>query len=197
MRGIGDTRHDSSTVGRIAPLLSFCLLLPLLALLATAFAAPLGKLLWGSIFAPDATGAHYLRIVDEPLYLHIFLRTIRTAAIVSVATLLLGYPVALVMSRLSGAWAMLVAACVLLPLWTSVLVRSYAWIALLQRNGLVNALLQKVGLTSQPLPLLYSDLAVMIAMTHVLLPYMILPIYAALRSIPSELDRAALNLGAS
>ena len=193
----GETRHDTSTVGQITPLLSFWLLLPLLALLALAFAAPLGKLLWGSVFAPEATAAHYVRIVDESLYLRIFLRTIRTAAVVSLAALLLGYPVALVMSRLSGASAMLVAACVLLPLWTSVLVRSYAWTALLQRNGLVNVLLQKGGLTSAPLPLLYSDWAVMIAMTHVLLPYMILPIYAALKSIPPDLDRAALNLGAS
>jgi mannopine transport system permease protein len=101
------------------------------------------------------------------------------------------------MSRLGGTAALIVAACVLIPLWTSVLVRSYAWIVLLQRTGVVNALLQTLGVTSGPLPLLYSDGAVMIAMTHVLLPYMILPIYAALTSIPPELERAALNLGAS
>ena len=115
----------------------------------------------------------------------------------TVASLVLGYPVALVMSRLTGTAAMIVAACVLIPLWTSVLVRSYAWIVLLQRTGIVNTLLQTLGVTSGPLPLLYSDGAVMIAMTHVLLPYAILPIYAALKSIPPELERAALNLGAS
>ena len=197
MSGSADAPHGSSTAGQLDRARSFWLLLPLLGLMVAAFAAPIGKLLWGSVFAPDATSAHYLRVFDEPIYLRIFLRTIRTAAIVTAAALLLGYPVALVMSRLAGTAATIVAACVLIPLWTSVLVRSYAWIVLLQRNGTVNSLLQAMGITAGPLPLLYSDGAVMIAMTHVLLPYMILPTYAALKSIPPELERAALNLGAS
>jgi mannopine transport system permease protein len=91
---------------------------------------------------------------------------------------------------------MLVAACVLIPLWTSVLVRSYAWIVLLQRTGIVNNTLLSLGLIDQPLRLIYTEGAVIVAMTHVLLPYMILPIFSALRSIPPELDRAARNLGA-
>ena len=197
MAGTSNTPHDFSTVGQLRRAISFWLLLPLLLLLAVAFAAPIGRLLWGSIFSPDLTWAHYLRVFDEPIYLRIFLRTIWTAAIVTLASLIFGYPVALVMSRLGGTATLILATCVLIPLWTSVLVRSYAWIVLLQRTGIVNTLLQTLGATSEPLPLLYSDGAVMIAMTHVLLPYMILPIYAALKSIPPELERAALNLGAS
>ena len=197
MSGASDT-DDFSTVGQLRRATSFWLLLPLLLLLAVAFAAPIGRLLWGSVFSPDATWAHYLRVFDEPIYLRIYLRTIRTAAVVTVASLVLGYPVALVMSRLTGTAAMIVAACVLIPLWTSVLVRSYAWIVLLQRTGIVNTLLQTLGVTSGPLPLLYSDGAVMIAMTHVLLPYAILPIYAALsRSRRSSSGRHSISGQAS
>jgi len=104
--------------------------------------------------------------------------------------------VAFAMAKLKGRWAALVAACVLIPLWTSVLVRSYAWIVLLQRNGIVNNALVDAGLISEPLRLLYTQGAVTLAMTHVLLPFMILPIYGALRSIPDELTRAGRNLGA-
>jgi mannopine transport system permease protein len=100
------------------------------------------------------------------------------------------------MAKLKGRSAALVAACVLIPLWTSVLVRSYAWIVLLQRNGIVNNALTDAGLISEPLRLLYTQGAVTVAMTHVLLPFMILPIYGALRSIPDEFPRAARNLGA-
>jgi mannopine transport system permease protein len=106
------------------------------------------------------------------------------------------HPVALVMSRAGGRKAMLISACVLVPLWTSVLVRSYAWIVILQRTGVINELLTTLGVTDQPLRLIYTDGTVMVAMTHVMLPYMILPIYSALRSIPPEFVRAARNLGA-
>jgi len=100
------------------------------------------------------------------------------------------------MARLQGGWRTCIAVCVLIPLWTSVLVRSYAWIVLLQRNGIINNALVSTGIVSQPLRLLYTEGAVILAMTHVLLPFMILPIYAALRTIPDELTRAARNLGA-
>jgi mannopine transport system permease protein len=101
------------------------------------------------------------------------------------------------MARLKRCWAMLVMACVLVPLWTSILIRSYAWIVLLQRRGVVNSLLMDLGVTEQPLRLIYTEFAVLLAMTHVLLPFMILPVYGALSTIPADLPRAALNLGAS
>jgi mannopine transport system permease protein len=87
-------------------------------------------------------------------------------------------------------------ACVLLPFWSSVLVRTAAWAILLQRNGLVNQFLQGIGLTSEPLRLLYTQGAVVVAMTHVLMPFMVLPIYGALRNIPSDYGRAAAICGA-
>ncbi|GLR90246.1 ABC transporter permease [Bradyrhizobium iriomotense] len=187
---------DRSVVGQLSRPASFLLALPLILLLAFAFLVPLAKLLLGSIFAPTLTAEQYLRIAQEPIFVRIFLRTVQTAAIVTLLAFLLGYPVALVMSRLGGRAAMIVAACVLIPLWTSVLVRSYAWIVLLQRKGIVNSVLLNWGLIDQPLKLIYTEGAVIVAMTHVLMPYMILPIFSSLRSIPPELERAARNLGA-
>ena len=187
---------DRSLAGKLSRPASLALALPLVLLLGLAFLLPVAKLLAGSVFAPNATAEHWLRIVQEPIFLRILGRTVQTAVIVTVLAFLLGYPVALVMSRQGGRAAMLVAACVLIPLWTSVLVRSYAWIVLLQRTGIVNNTLLSLGLIDQPLRLIYTEGAVIVAMTHVLLPYMILPIFSALRSIPPELDRAARNLGA-
>ena len=187
---------DRSFAGQLSRPASLALALPLVILLGFAFVMPVAKLLAGSVFAPDATAEHWLRIVQEPIFLRVLMRTVQTAAIVTVLAFLLGYPVALVMSRLSGRAAMLVAACVLIPLWTSVLVRSYAWIVLLQRTGIINSTLQSWGVIDQPVRMIYTEGAVIVAMTHVLLPYMILPIFASLRAIPPELDRAARNLGA-
>ncbi|MBZ9761745.1 ABC transporter permease [Mesorhizobium sp. CA8] len=175
---------------------SLLLVTPLLLLLSGGFLYPVGKLFWGSIFAPQATLKHYLRIVEEPLYLLVLWRTFEIAFIVTVLALLLGYPVALAMARVSGRAATLVGACVLIPLWTSVLVRSYAWIVLLQRNGVVNSSLLEAGLIEAPLQLLYTRGAVVVAMTQVLLPFMVLPIYSVVSSIPDDLTRAARNLGA-
>jgi mannopine transport system permease protein len=176
--------------------LSLALVLPLILLLGLGFAYPIGRMIWGSVFAPDFTLQHYARVFEEPLYLRIFWRTLWIALLVTALTFLLAYPVAWCMSRLQGSWALVVTACVLVPLWTSVLVRSYAWIILLQRNGIVNQALRETGLISEPLRLIYTEGAVIMAMTHVLLPYMVLPIYGALRGIPDELTRAARNLGA-
>ncbi|MBX3540512.1 MAG: ABC transporter permease [Chelatococcus sp.] len=196
MADVTAASSDRTAAGQLSRSASLALALPLVLLLVLAFLLPVAKLLMGSIFTPTPTAENYLRIAQEPIFLRILLRTVQTAAIVTLLAFVLGYPVALVMTRLSGRAAMLVAACVLIPLWTSVLVRSYAWIVLLQRTGVVNSTLMSWGLIDQPLKLIYTEGAVIVAMTHVLMPYMILPIFSALRSIPPELDRAARNLGA-
>ncbi|MBL8699396.1 MAG: ABC transporter permease [Alphaproteobacteria bacterium] len=185
-----------STAGRIGRGGSALLLAPLVLLLGVIFFYPIGRLLLGSFVAPDWSLAHYAALASEPLYARILLRTAWIALVVTVLALLLGYPIAYAMSRLKGWQAALVTACVMVPLWTSVLVRSYAWIVLLQRNGLVNTWLTNLGLIDAPLRLIYTEGAVLVAMTHVLLPFMVLPIYASLRGIPPELVRAARNLGA-
>ena len=122
--------------------------------------------------------------------------TLRTAIVVTVGTLLLGYPVALALARAGRTTAAVMLVIVLLPFWTSVLVRSYAWMVLLGRHGLINEALMATGLIDTPLRLLNTPLAVHMAMIHILLPYMILPIANALRQIDPSLARAAAGLGA-
>lgn len=189
-------RWGRARAGRWSPLAAALLLLPLVVLLGAGFFYPLIKLLAGSLWTPAFSFEHYERLLAEPLYLLILRRTLWIALIVSAMALLLGYPVALLMARLGGWQAALIAGCVLIPLWTSALVRSYAWVVLLQRNGIVNDVLRRLGLIEQPIQMIYTEGALLVAMTHVLLPFMILPIFSALRGIPPDLERAAANLGA-
>jgi mannopine transport system permease protein len=173
------------------------LLLPAALLYAGVFLYPIGALLGQSVTAAGHWSlAQYDRVFAQPLYLTILARTVRISALVTLACLLLGYPVALWLTRLRGAALAFGVACVLLPLWTSVLVRTYAWVVLLQHDGIINKTLIALGVTARPLDLLYTDGAVLVAMTHVLLPFMILPIYSVLRGIPRSLNQAALSLGA-
>ncbi|MBX5041155.1 ABC transporter permease [Rhizobium lentis] len=181
---------------RYSHALTLVLIAPLSLLLAAGFVYPIGRLIFLSVMAPEFTLEYYERIISEPLYLYVLLRTLQTGVIVTLASLLFGYPVAYLMARAKGRTAMIVASAVFVPLWTSVLVRSYAWIVLLQRNGIVNNLFIETGIVTSPLKLLYTEGAVIVAMTHVLMPFMILPICNALRTIPSEYERAARNLGA-
>lgn len=183
--------------GRLSVPASILLILPLALLLGWAFFLPIATFLLRSITEPTLTGAHYAQLVSEPLYVRVMLRTLWVSAATTAITLVLGYPVAVLMTRLRGWLAALVTACVLIPLWTSVLVRSYAWIVLLQRNGIINNWLTEWGMIDRPLALLHTESAVLMAMSQVLLPFMILPIYSTLRNIPQDLTRAALNLGAS
>lgn len=178
---------------RYAPLTSWMLALPLIATFAVGFLYPVSQLVALS-FAHG--GESYLRLGQDPLYLSVLTTTVITAATVTAFCLVLGYPVAFAMTRLTGKAAFITAACVFVPLWTSVLIRSYAWIVLLQRHGVINDALQEAGLSGQPLRLLYTQGAVILGMTHILLPFAILPIYSTLRTLPPDFARAAANLGA-
>jgi putative spermidine/putrescine transport system permease protein len=132
---------------------------------------------------------------DQSIYLAIFSRTFLIGGAVTLFTLLLGYPLAYWISKLSVRRANLVMIMVLIPFWTSILVRVAAWIVLLQQEGLVNNALLSSGLISHPLMLLFNRVGVYIAMTHILLPFMILPLYSVMKSIPSTYQRAAVSLG--
>jgi mannopine transport system permease protein len=188
---------DATSARQYPASFSLALIAPLILLLIFSFLYPVGRLLWMSVAAPDSfTAEHYLRVWNQPLYLNILWRTIRLAFAVTVLSFLLAYPVAYAMTLVKKRWAAVMTACVLIPLWTSLLVRSYAWIVLLQRNGVINNLLRDSGVITDPLHMLYTEGSVMIAMTHSLLPFMILPIYSALNTVPPELVRAARNLGA-
>jgi ABC-type spermidine/putrescine transport system permease subunit I len=172
------------------------LVAPLAIYMVAFYALPLLSMLARSVTDPGWTLANYRRLVSDAVFLEVFWTTLRTALIVTLGTLLLGYPVALALMRLRHGAATFVLIVVLLPFWTSVLVRSYAWMVLLGRKGLVNEALISAGLIDAPLKLLNTPFAVHIAMIHILLPYMILPIASVLRQIDGALLRAAAGLGA-
>jgi putative spermidine/putrescine transport system permease protein len=127
----------------------------------------------------------------------ILVRTFKISAIVTLSALLLGYPLAYWLSTLGDRKANILLILVLLPFWTSVLVRIAAWIVLLQNNGLINRFLMWLGITDAPIPLLFNRLGVTIAMVHILLPFMILPLYSVMKSVPTNYLRAAISLGSS
>ncbi len=132
---------------------------------------------------------------DTSAFRTIFGRTFLISAVVTLVTLALGFPLAYWMTQLPKSRANLVMICVLIPFWTSVLVRIAAWVVLLQRQGLVNKALMGIGATDAPVDLLFNRLGVYIAMVHILLPFMVLPIYSVMQSIPATYQRAAISLG--
>jgi putative spermidine/putrescine transport system permease protein len=129
-------------------------------------------------------------------YIRVFGFTLQVAVIVTFITLVLGYPVAYALSSVSAARANLLMILVLIPFWTSILVRSYAWMVLLGQEGIINQALIASGIRTEPMQLLNTRLAVYTGMIHILLPFMILPLYAVMRGIDRNLLRAAGNLGA-
>jgi putative spermidine/putrescine transport system permease protein len=145
----------------------------------------------------DAAGAIVGAPTEESIFVRVLGRTFTIAAGVTALCLLLGYPLAYMLAHAPARIANLLLVFVLLPFWTSLLVRTSAWIVLLQREGVVNTALVQTGVIDAPLGLLFNRFAVFVAMTHVLLPFMVLPLYAVMKSIPAVHTRAALSLGAT
>lgn len=145
----------------------------------------------------DAQGSIVRVGPQEAAFSAILVRTFSISAIVTLLCIALGYPLAYWLSTLNERRANLMMILVLLPFWTSVLVRIAAWIVLLQTNGLVNRLLMFTGLSAEPVPLLFNRLGVIIAMVHILLPFMILPLYSVMKSVPGNYVRAAVSLGST
>lgn len=137
---------------------------------------------------------NYARLFD-PLYLAIFLRSVAIAAAATAICLVLAFPLALYISR-AGKRKNLLLALVILPFWTSFLIRTYAWIFLLRDTGLFNSALLAIGWISEPLPLLYNDGAVILGLVYGYLPFMVLPLYATLERMDKALVEAAFDLGA-
>jgi putative spermidine/putrescine transport system permease protein len=160
------------------------------------FAYPMVDIVVRSLSGPGgATLAHYREVVDHPIYLRVFLITFEIALSVTVLTLLIGYPLAYLLSGTSGAVATVIMSCVLLAYLTNILVRTYAWMLILGPNGVLGAALRWLGLS--PVALLYNRYGVLIGMTYALLPYMVLTLYSVMRGIDRSYVLAARNLGAS
>ncbi|MDO9286980.1 MAG: ABC transporter permease [Aquabacterium sp.] len=130
------------------------------------------------------------------IYLEVLGRTLAISLSVTLLCLVMGFPVALLLTQVSQRAADWLLVLVLLPFWTSLLVRTASWVVVLQKEGMVNSLLLKLGLIAEPLTLIYNRTGVLVAMTHVLLPFMILPLYTVLKDIPPQYMRAATSLGA-
>jgi ABC-type spermidine/putrescine transport system permease subunit I len=178
---------------RAVPLL---LVAPLLVYMLVFYALPVLAMLLRSVNDPVWSLSNFAALFSDTVFLKTFWITLYTSFIVTLGTLLLGYPVALGLVR-ARTLAPLILVVILLPFWTSVLVRSYAWMVLLGRHGLINEALLASGLLERPMRILNTPLATQIAMIHILLPYMILPIANALRQIDPSLPRAASGLGAT
>ena len=144
----------------------------------------------------DRFGDILLRPRDEAIFLGIFWRTIKISLIVTLACFLLAYPLAHMLAHLPRSTGNAFMIVVLVPFWTSLLVRTSSWIVLLQREGIINDLLISLGITGEPMQLIYNRTGVYVAMTHVLLPFMILPIYNTMINISPAYMRAAISLGA-
>ncbi|HWL28909.1 MAG TPA: ABC transporter permease [Burkholderiaceae bacterium] len=167
--------------------------------------------LWRSIRAVGNvyTDTHYLTALDlernaqgevqqresARIYLQLYAKTLGMALVITLLCTLLGYPLAYYLAHAPRRTANMLMVLVLLPFWTSLLVRTTAWIALLQTNGVINSILESTGLISQPLEILYNRYATIISMTHILLPFMILPLYSVMRGIDPSYVRAALSMG--
>ena len=160
---------------------------------------PIGWLFWFSIVgeAGQITGEHYARIWTEGAYVQIFVTTFEISFLVTALCILLGYPVAYCLTQVSSKWSGILLLGVLMPFWTSLLVRTYAWLILLQRKGLINNTLVDWGIVERPLQLVHNETGTIIGMVHVMMPFLVLPLYASMRSIDQTYLRAAANCGAS
>lgn len=166
-----------------------------MAFLLVMFLYPVARFLLISV--EGGTLAHYDKALFDGLYLRVLMDTFRIAAIVTAVSLLLGYPLAWFLTSAPPRWATVGLIFLILPFWTSVLIRTYAWSVILGRNGVINRALLDSGLISEPMRLLNNELGVLIGMVHVLLPYMVFPIYAVMRRQDQTLLLASRGLGAS
>lgn len=173
-------------------------MVPGLVLVCALIVLPMLVLMWQSFMDQSGhfTLAHYLKLA-EPLYYQTFFRTFLIAIIVTGVAALLAYPLAYLLAHSTPRTTALLLTMVILPYWTSVLVRTYAWVALLQRRGIINSFLLDIGLIDQPLPLLNNMFGTVVGMVHIMLPLMVLPLYATMRAIDPTLVKAALVCGAS
>lgn len=142
------------------------------------------------------TWKFFAEYFSKSLYTKILFNTIKLSFIIGIITILLGYPVAYLMNRVGPVLKTAIMGCVQIPFWTSLLVRTYAWIAILQNQGVVNVVLQKLGIISQPVQLLYNDTGVIIVMTYIMLPYMIFSISSVMGQIDNNVLTASVSLGA-
>ena len=177
----------------------FGLTLPYLVLVTALIIIPIGWLFYMSFIGRDGTLSleNYTRMIDSKAYMRIFITTFKISILTTLICAMLGYPLTYFMSQLPKRWAGLCMIGVLIPFWTSLLVRTYAWLVLLQKKGLINTLAIDWGLWSEPIKFVHNTSGTLIGMVHIMLPFLILPLYANMRTIDKDCLKAAANLGAT
>lgn len=175
------------------------LLVPVLVLILLVFDWPLLKTAYWSILDEDTgrlTLAHFREFWESQAYLRIIGRTLRIALTVTAVCILLGYPLAYWATRLRPGARMVVLGLVVMTFWVSILVRTYAWIVVLGSSGLINRTLMSAGITGKPVQFLYNEFGIVVGMVNVLLPFLVLPLYAAMVRIDPRLTQVAQTMGA-
>lgn len=185
---VAPARRMPAGAAYVAPLLLFMLL---------AFNLPIALMLSWSVAAPPDALVYYGQIFERAVYLKVLGNTFRIALIATAVCVALGYPLAYWMRGLSPGRQMIAIALVVLPFWVSILVRSYAWIVILGNDGLVNRMLEGLGLISTPVSFLYNQFGVILGTANVLLPFLVLPLFATMLRLDDRLLQAAASLGAS
>ncbi|WP_225244290.1 ABC transporter permease [Agrobacterium tomkonis] len=176
---------------------NFAATLPALVLLVLFFVVPVLILLSRSITEPVFGFGNYAALLGSSTYLKIFFNTFVVSALVTVVSLVIGFPVAWALAIMPARLASIVFAILLLSMWTNLLARTYAWMVLLQRTGVVNKTLMGLGIIDQPLPLVNNLTGVTIGMTYIMLPFIIIPLYGVIRKIDPAILQAAALCGAT
>ena len=175
------------------------LTVPYLIMVTALIAIPVGWLFYLSFIGRDGTFSfeNYERMWKSKAYIKIFITTFKISILTTIICAAIGYPLAYFMSQLSRKWANICMIGVLIPFWTSLLVRTYAWLVLLQKKGLLNNIAIDMGLISEPIKFVHNTTGTLIGMVHIMLPFLILPLYANMRAIDKDCMKAASSLGAT
>lgn len=197
----GDINADgvpiSHRIAKITQLKWIILIVPVLFVLLTLIISMFGIIKKSFVDSDGFTFEYYIKILTEPLYIKVLLNTLKTGVIVTAACLLLAYPAAYLSVRAKRPFVRrLITGGILIPYWISMLVRIFAWQIILQKNGLINQILMFLNITDEPVKMLYTDFAVCISMTHILLPYMFLSLQSNMEGIDENLTTAAKVMGA-
>ncbi|AOF93741.1 ABC transporter permease [Sinorhizobium sp. RAC02] len=171
-------------------------LLPALLLIALFFVVPVLMLLMRSVLEPEVGLQNYEALLGSKTYLRVFLNTFMVAGVVTLVSIVIGYPVAWLLAIMPEKWSRIVLAIIILSMWTNLLARTYAWMVLLQRTGVINKTLMGLGLIDTPLALVNNLVGVTIGMTYIMLPFVILPLMGVIRTIDPAILRAAALCGA-
>ncbi|TIM15612.1 MAG: ABC transporter permease [Mesorhizobium sp.] len=171
--------------------------LPALTLITLFFVVPVVALLLRSVTEPVPGLQNYATLFGDGTYVRVFLNTFLVATVVTAVTVIVAFPVAWMLAIMPPALGSIVFGIIILSMWTNLLTRTYAWMVLLQRTGVINRMLMDIGLISEPLPLINNLTGVTIGMVYIMLPFMILPLVGTLRAIDPMTLRAAALCGAS